>query len=303
MEQYGYKRMKKYYKVSKLIAIDDTSRMVMYEYNDLHRKNKGLLVDFFATKDSLNKEYYDLFTDYIHTFDKTIKYTKKGNCGIFFEKRLKTRLKNNIDYLKQLNIDNQVIILNNKKVEIKPLKITNNIHKYFKNLKNEWCVISNCDPNDLNICMDKMLFDYTGGGNVPLIAEFAVFTCYNLIQGEYLSLKYNKTAFKNHKKIYKKLNKCKINSNTIIHRPRNIRIDAIEFYAKKIVEPLLTRINYLNWYDDFKYYFVMKLLAVFQFNKMSRKDILLSLSYSQLFFEADINSVDDLISFIKTIYE
>lgn len=303
MEQQGYKEMEKYYKISKLIAIDNNSKMVMYEYNNLHRKNKGLLVDFFTTNDSLNKEYFDLFTDYIHTFNKTIKYTKKGNCNIFFEKRLKTRLKNNVDYVEKLRLNNKVIRLNDRKIEIKLSKIVDETHKFFKDLNEEWCIISNCDPNDLNICMDKMLFDYTGAGNVPLIAEFAVFTCYNLIQGEYLSLKYNKTAFRNHKKIYKKLNKCKINSNTIVHKPRNIRIDAIEFYAKKIVEPLLIRVNYLNWYDDFKYYFIMKLLAVFKFNKMSRKDILLSLSYAQLFFEADINSVNDFIGFIKTIYE
>ena len=303
MEQQGYNEMKKYYKVSKLIGIDDNSKMVIYKYNNLHQKNKGLLVDYFSKNESLNKEYYNLFSDYIHTFNESIKYTKKGNCNIFFEKRLKTRLKNNIDYAKHKKLDNQKIKLNNKKVEINLSKIENDINKYFKNIKKEWCVISNCDPNDLNICMDKMLFDYTGGGNVPLIAEFAVFTCYNLIQGEYLSLKYNKVAFKNHKKIYQKLNKCKIRSNIIIHRPRNIRINALEYYAKEIIDPLLTKINYLNWYDDFKYYFIMKLLAVFQFNKMSKKDILLSLTYAQLFFETKINSIDNFIKFIKEIYE
>ena len=303
MEKIGYDKLNKYYKLPRLISLDKKNKIVIYEYNEINKKNKGLLVDYFASNNFLTKEYYGILNEYKDVFDKTINYTKKGNCKIFFEDRLKTRLKKNIEYIKNLELDNKEYIFNGKKVIIKPLSINEDINNYFKKINKEWCVISNCDPNDLNICMDHTMFDYTGGGNVPLMSEFAVFTCYNLIQGEYLSLKYNKKAFKNHDNIYKYINKCNFKSNNINHKPRKIRIDAIEYYAKNIIAPILKKKEYVEWYNDFKNYFAIKLLAVFNFDKMNKKDIELSLCYMQLFYEAKINSINGLLKFIKKMYE
>ena len=303
MEKNGYKILKKYYKLPKLIAADDNNSVVIYEYNESHKKNEGLLVDFFALSESLTDEYYTIFNEYINVFFETIKYVKKGNCKIFFEKRLRTRLKDNVDYIKSLKLGNKQLKLNGVLVDLDVSGLFNDLCKYFNSLGNEWCVISNGDPNDMNISLDGMMFDYTGGGRVPLACEFAVFACYNLIQGEYLSLKYNKKAFKKHTKIYKHLNKCRNTLKSITHKPRRVRISAVEFYAKSIIEPLLDKVGYVKWYDDFKYYFIMKLLAVFKFDKMSKKDILMSLGYAQLFYEAKINDINEFISFIKKIYE
>lgn len=303
MELKGYRILKKHYKVPSMVLKDYNNKIVMYEYNESNQENAGLLVDYFSTHDALSKQYYRILNIYISIFNKTINYEKKGNCKIFFEKRLKTRLKNNIDYVLENNFNGKEYFINNRKVTIKLPDIYNELHRYFNKLGNEWCVISNCDPNDLNICIDTTMFDYTGGGYVPLIAEFAVFTCYNLIQAEYLALKYNKTAFKHHKNIFKHLNQFQADKSTLQHHPRKIRIDAVEVYARQVVNPLINKVNYKNWYGDFKYYFIMKLLAVFQFKKMSKKDVILSLAYAQLFYDADFESIEDLIIFIKKIYE
>ena len=80
-----------YFKFSK-----NNTNIVGYEYNESVRKNEGLLVDYFSGHERLNSKYQDLLKIYHDVFADTIKYGEKGNCRMFFEDRLNTRLKNNI---------------------------------------------------------------------------------------------------------------------------------------------------------------------------------------------------------------
>ena len=60
--------------------------------------------------------------------------------------------------------------------------------------------------------------------------------------------------------------------------------------------PVIKNIGiYDDWYNDFKNYFAMKVLAVFDVSKMSKKDMLLSLGYLELFYNnLDIKNLKDL---------
>lgn len=303
MEKNGYNELKKYYNVAEMIAYDIDNSLVMYKYNTTNKEGEGLLVDYYSKNDCIDEQFKNIFQKYYLVFNETIKKSSKGNCKIFFEDRLQTRLKNNLNNPLVKKYNTKILNINNKKVLLETTKLEANIYNYFENVKQEWCIISNADPNDLNICLDGSLFDYTAGGNVPLMCEFAVFACYTLIQGEYLALKYNKKAFKNHMNIMDKINCVQQIDNKIIHKPRNIRIEAFEYYAKNIVEPILSKINYKDWFHDFKNYFSMKLLAVFPFDNMEEKDILLSITYFNLIYKQKINNIDDLINFIKNLYE
>ena len=298
----GYDILRKYYNVVDRYASMD-GNIILYEYDNNIYKDNGLVVDYFASNNKLAIDYVNILKKYKDVFDKTIKYNKKGNCRIFFEDRINTRLKNNTSNKLFIELDGKTLDLNNNKIKIENRKIYKEIIKYFSEDKNTWNIISNADPNDMNIGMNGRLFDYTAGGYVPLMCEFAVFTCYNLIQAEYLSLKYNKKAFKEHKKIYTCINKNYVSKNKIQHIPRDIRIKAVLEYIDTVMLPIMKKIKYDNWYTDFKNYMAMKVLAVYDYKKMSKKDIILSIAFLNAFYNANITDLNELKRLIKNIYE
>lgn len=296
----GYSILKKYYNVVKKYTNIDN--IILYEYDKSIYKNNGLLADYFSYNDKLDNRYTMILKMYKDVFLKTIKYNYKGNCSMFFEERINTRLKNNVNNKIFKYLDNKILKLNNIEVKINNNKIYKDIKEYFGNNKKSWNIISNADPNDMNIGLNGRLYDYTAGGYVPLMCEFAVFTCYNLIQAEYLSLKYNKRAFKDHKRIYRYINKNTITKNKIVHKPRNIRIKAILKYIDIVIKPVLDKIEYGDWYEDFKNYLAMKVLAVYDFNKMNKKDILLSAAFLNILYNTKIKSLNELKQLIKKLY-
>lgn len=302
MEKEGYNILKKYYNISKMIAYDEDNNLVMYKYNEINKDNEGLLTDYFRTREHIDNNFERVFKDYKKVFRKTITKTKKGNCNIFFEGRLNTRLKTNLENELVKKYEGKTLIINGNKVEIETLKLKDFIYQYFDNLKEEWCIISNGDPNELNICEDGSVFDYTASGYVPLMCEFAVLSWYTLIQGEYFSLKYNTKALKNHKKILERMNEITVKGNVITQKIRNIRFEAVEYYAKNIIEPILNKLDYKDWYIDFKNYFMMKLLAVFMFNNMEEMDVALILGYVNLLYKSDVNTIDELLKLLKQIF-
>ena len=296
----GYNILSKFYKVPKryFIIDDENKKIIGYEYNNNIQKNQGLLVDYFYENINLDSKYYEIIEHYYNVFNKTIIYNKYDNCRIFFDDRINTRLKNNLEAVYKIKTQ-KTYFINDNEVNINIEKIERDLIEFFSNSKNTWNIISQCDPNDLNICIDGMLFDYTGGGFVPIMAEFATFFWYNLAQSEYLALKYNKKAFKYHKNIYKKINLVKIKYNNVKHVYRKIRLDAILYYIENIVKPILKNIDYHDWYEDFKKFLSMKILTVFDFNSMSKKDIMFSIICLQMIYDNEFKNIDEFIEFIK----
>lgn len=281
-----YKTPKQYFKIK-----NNQKNIVGYEYNESVAKNHGLLIDYFMENVRLDNHYYKILNNYKKVFLKTINLTSCSSCNIFFEDRINTRLKDNYNF-----------ILNHfkNKFNIKPLY--KSIRHYYKvnSKKEKWSIISQCDPNDLNICIDGTIFDYTAGGYVPIMAEFATFFWYNLIQCEYLSPKYNSKAFENHNNIYKNMIKNKfVNNKTLDINISSMRLDAIIYYMEKVILPVLSKVNYENWYDDFKNYLAMKALAVFDFKEMRKKDICLTIKYLELFYLNDFDIFKEFINYMK----
>lgn len=296
----GYSMIKQYYKTPKLyFKIKNKSRNILgYEYNENVSKNNGLLIDYFVIKNKLDNNYYKILNNYKNVFLKTIKFINCSNYKIFFDDRINTRLKYNCNFILELLKKRYF----KNKADVSIDNIYKSIKHYYKvNCKQKkWCVISQCDPNDLNICIDGTIFDFTAGGYVPIMAEFATFFWYNLIQCEYLSPKYNPKAFKNHNAIHKKIRKNNfINNKRLDINIRPMRLDAIIYYMEKVILPVLLNIDYKNWYYDFKNYLAMKALAVFDFKKMSNKDIYISIKYLKLFYLKDFKTFKDFIKYMK----
>jgi len=295
----GYKKIKQYYKVPTLLFQSTTKNkgILFYEYNKNIYDNHGLLVDYFAKNDVLTKKYDIILNKYKNVFSQTLNYKYTDNVNIFFKDRIKSRLSNYYtnDFFYKINqldpIKFKNYIVNFKQINF----IIKEIENFFDLNKKTYTVVSQCDPNDLNICEDGMILDYLCGGDTPLMAEFATFIWYYIAQAEYLSLKYNKKAFEKHNEIYKNMLKPSLTENYLSFNIRSIRKDAINHYIDIVIEPIIKNIKFENWYKEFKNYIAMKILAVFNLNDMENTDKILSLTYLILFYNN--NSIKDIYDF------
>lgn len=302
----GYFVVSKYYNVPKLVYTNQKNNngILIYEYNENIGENKGLLVDYFSKHNHLDEKYIKILLNYNEIFLKTLLYGKNDNPNVFFKDRIDTRINKyyNQEFLNSISKYNN-IIFNGIEINLNMDAIIKAIKEFFwGDVKNTYTVLSQCDPNDLNICEDEMILDYICGGNNPIMAEFATFVWYNIAQCEYLSLKYNKNAFQKHQDIFKmKRNIEIIEDNNIKFNIRKIRREAINQYIEIIIRPILNKCEFNDWYNEFKNYLSMKILGVFNVAKMSEEDKLLSIAYLSLFYNKNFENIDELKIFINEI--
>jgi len=299
----AYDLIKKYYRVpQRYFNIANNNKYIVgYEYINNIDVNKGLLVDYFSNNDILTDKYYEIINIYASVFNNTICLGNYTNCKILFDNRLDNRFKANYNNKFLNSLNGKQIKINSQKCIINLDNIISNVKKYFEVKTPTFLVVSQCDPNDLNVCEDGMILDYTPGGYVPLMAEVATFFWYYLAQGEYLAVKYNKKAFNNHSNIKKRINKVTFSDDKVIHNFREIRRDAIILYMKKVTKPALEKVDFKDWYNEFKVFLAMKVMAVFDFDTMEEKDIILSIGYLQLFFDKNFENIDDFINYIEEL--
>jgi hypothetical protein len=285
----GYDAVRPYYPVANLVCsglMADGHGIMLFEYVDSINTNKGLLVDAFAKSEVLDEDFIRVLKMYALAFSSTIRLDYGASSKVFFDDRVHGRLdsyysKNFVNY-----VDGKQFVLNGRRVTINLGRVLARLADFFSEKKKRWCVVSQCDPNDLNIGTDPILLDYTAGGWNPLMAEFATFYWYNLAQGNYLSLRYNRTAFNKHRLIFHKTDFVKLERSCIQHSILMLRKSFIEAYIKRVVLPCFEQIDsYQSWYEDFRHYLAMKILGVFNVATMTVKDRWLSLAYLSLFYD------------------
>ena len=304
----GYNIVKKYYKVENLLIniSSNNEGILIYEYDNEIAENKGLLVDYYAQNDKISYIFNNIIDMYKNVFIKTLKFTITDSCNIFYKNRINSRLKKYYDKDFYEKYDGLEIIFNNQITKINLKFIISELEKYYEgNYKKYWTIISQCDPTDLNITISGRVIDYLGGGENPIMAEFAMFLWQNLCIGNYLAIKYNSKYFENHNKIKLKIDKVDFNkkNNTIFHYIRDIRFESIKIYISKIIIPLLKDINYNDWYKDLKNFISLKILTIFDLNIMEEKDIFLSLCYLYIFYSNELKKPEDLLLLLINIYK
>lgn len=296
----GYESVAQYYPVPKLyghLYLGDGQYALCFEYEESIGEEKGLLVDLFSTQERLGGGFAVIIQMYRDAFLKTLSKRNTTSSDVFFSERVRERIP--AYYSTGFLSTDHEFVFNNRSVYIQPDIIVNDIKQYFSSRSDSWSVISQCDPNDLNIGTLPVLFDYTAGGYVPLMAEFATLFWYQLAQGSYLAPIYNKEAFKDHQRIYARMDEVSLVQNRLTHVPNNLRIQFLREYVTQVIQPCLANMpDDFNWYEEFKNHFAMKILGVFNISKMEKKDMLLSLGYLHLFYTANIPNIEDLFKLI-----
>ena len=286
---------------------NDNTGILIYEYDEEIDDDKGLFVDYYASNKKLDKIFYNIIEIYKNVFKTTLKYTVTDSCDIFYKDRVNSRLKKyyNKDFIEKYS-KNEKITFNGKNIKLNLKSIIEDLENYYsENNKKYWTIISQCDPTDLNITLKGRIIDYLGGGENPLMAEFAMFVWQNICIGNYFAIKYNSKYFEHHPKIKTLIDNVELNkdNNSLSHYIRNIRLESIIYYIDELLIPIMAEIDYKDWYNDFKNFIGIKTITIFDLNKMEEKDIYLSLCYLHLFYLSNFENPKEFKTFLYDIYK
>jgi|GEM_PF-1909384 len=308
----GYTNIKKYYPVAGLIYSSfinhSKNGLLIFEYEETIGKNRGLLIDIFANSRSYNddiRQFNRVISIYKRAFAKSFKYTSTNCSDVFFGDRIELRLKKYYDkkfcgYVKRIG---GFDFKEEKIDDINFEGIISSLEKYFSANKKRHSVISQCDPNDLNIGLKPIILDYLAGGYNPLMAEFATLFWYCIAQGNYFSVQYNKKEYQDHPNIFKNVDLVTLSGKKLFHEINPKRKKFLIHYMEEVITPLMGKTrNYCDWYKEFKNYLTMRIISVFNIAKMRKKDILLSLAYLQIFYNRkNIEKISDLANLVKKL--
>lgn len=292
----GYGSCREFYPVPKMEGFfkDETSGYLIYEYESTIGKDKGLLVDLFSNNTANRESLEKIISMYESAFEQSLTKNVGHAADIFFKDRIPTRLE--VFYDQEFLKKAFDFTFNGRKISIALQQYVDEIQSFFSHENEKWCVVSQCDANDLNIGTKPVLFDFTAGGHVPLWAEFATLFWYQLAQGSYLSLKYNANAFRGHERIFDTADSVLLEKDSLAHIPAQSRIEFVKVYIERVISPLWDRVKDDLWYEQFKYYAAMKILCVFDVSKMEQADQLLSLGYLEAIFNLTPTHPRDLIN-------
>ena len=246
------------------------------------------------------KKINEILSIYNDIYSSSIEYRSYCPSNIFFIDRIYTRLQK--WYLNSKKLNNTIIYCNNEKIALN--EILNEIYTYFeKNIcTKRQCVLTQGDPNTLNISTKPCFFDLATAGYNPIIGELAITIISTLIYDNYFCPKYHpksyylhETALEQYKCFEPKLTVEK-NKNVINIKSNIITSNVRKKYILKYLEILEN--NNIQIDEEIKYYILMRLLCVFDIRKMDHIDYYYSLFMICYFYK---NIKNDFYSSIRKI--
>lgn len=281
--------------------------LIAYTFDNNIKKSTGLLNDILV-KNDLKKNFsqFDknkingILSMYNDIYSSSKEYYSYCPSNIFFIDRAYTRLKK--WYINSRKIKETVIDYNNEKFVLND--VLNEIFTYFEdNIQTKrQCVLTQGDPNTLNISTKPCLFDLTTAGYNPIIGELAITIISTLIYDSYFCPKYHPKSYFLHEKALEQYKyfepelKFEKNKN-VIHIQSNIVTSNIR--KKYILDYLeILESNNILMNEEIKYYILMRLLCVFDIRKMDILDYYYSLFMVCYFYK---NISNDFYSSMRKI--
>jgi hypothetical protein len=281
----GYEIVSKYYPVARLLNRDTCQKenRLVFEFEKSIGSNRGLLLDIFNKTESISS-FDAIFQMYKTVFDKTIEKTPASAADIFFKDRA-MKLKE-----KYLNLckTTEPVELNFKEshISINFSEIVDRVMSHFEEegQRESWSIISQGDPSDVNVGIKPVLLDYLCGGKVPMMAEFASLVWEQVAQSAILAPTYNPKAYTDHDLVYKNPPAVSMQNGHLEFVIPKERLLFLTEYTTRVITPIIERIEYPDWFYDFKNYIAMRILGVFDINNFSLEHKLLALVYLELFY-------------------
>lgn len=265
--------------------------IIFFNYDKSIEKNEGLLNDLLVKADYENySEKYDktigtIIEIYTSNLNKKIT-SKLYPMQLFFNGRVDERLNK---WYNNFEIFDYKIKIDNKNY-INITEIIKETTRYFKNENIYDCYLTQGDPNVLNIGTKPIFFDYETAGYNSIIAEVSTFICSILFVDLYFAPKYHRNSYKNHEAILDK--SINIDIDYKIDNDKNqIDIKYIKSstaYRKKLILKYLEELEkmQINMSSDIKYFFVMRILCIFNLCNMEEKEVIYSITLLEKIYNA-----------------
>ena len=281
----GYIKIKDKVPVSKIKEIFDfqNCNVLIYEYEDTIRKDKGLLNDFFVENDIMMvSSTKEVIYEIINLYRKNYKETSiRENYPMkeFFIKRVDSRLKR---WYSDEELLNYSVTFNgiesNKTKEV----IEECIGFFSINHRME-CSLTQGDPNTLNIGTKPIFFDFATSGYNPIICELSTIFYSVIIADAYFCPKYHKKSYYNHEKALKNIEKFTPdieytidNTNKKINIKSNIKTSKIRIEFMKEYIKMLQEVH-IKISKEIIYFLIMRVLCIFDIRTMEEKDYFYSI--------------------------
>ena len=267
--------------------------LLAYKYDLNISEDNGLLNDVLVRNDlskKINQEDIKNLNSVLKVYKRIYAGKKRmlSYCpsNIFFGERIDTRLK---PWYQDLINSKLKVEINNKTYNIG--KIINETIKYFENNKktNYECILSQGDPNTLNISISPCFFDLVTAGYNPIIGELAITFISTLLYDNYFCPKYHGNSYHLHNKVKEQIGYFEPNID-IKETGKRIKIESnikTSYIRKKYMKSYLKILinNKINMKNDIIYYIIMRLLCVFNINEMSKEDYYYSLYMICYFYD------------------
>jgi hypothetical protein len=132
------------------------------------------------------------------------------------------------------------------------------------------------------------------------MAEFANMVWEQLAISPILGPTYNPRNYAEHDLSFNNVISVNQREGGITFSPSNERMDFLEEYIRRVIMPIMYKIEYDKWYLDFKNHIAMRILGVFNLMKFSAEHRLLALGYLDLFYNAwDTKSPTEIVDLIR----
>jgi hypothetical protein len=280
----------------------------VFKYEKTLDEPGGQLVDYFSSVDNNQDPVRGLFDLYKTVFENTL-ITRTCEVGepadIFYRNRVKTRLLSWYDQSLIRGLDRTPVSFNGVNLKIYPGNLLEEVEDYFSATRTIPCIISQCDPQDLNLGTKPVVMDFRAGGYTPLMAEFASFLWFNLAMGNYLAPLLNPATYKNKSDIFNALDtlECSQEEGGMWHIQHSLsarRRWAVREYTSRVLEPLLNK--YETWFGDLMPHLTMRALTVFNLSK-DREKLLFALSYITYMRNLRTKNAREFIENILKLYD
>ena len=181
------------------------------------------------------------------------------------------------------------VIIENERTNIR--RLIKECEEYFKKDNVYLCFLTQGDPNTLNIGVKPIFFDYNTSGYNSYIAEFATFMWSTLIADIYFCTKYHRNSYKNHEDIY--YHNKKYTPNIMYKVNSREKIINIEGKAKTSKTRVYIIVEYLKMLkrkglkitDEIIYFFIMRILCVFDLKQMEEIDQIYCLYFIHIVYK------------------
>ena len=314
----GYLQLYGNIRVSQLskILVYENACILINEYDENVKENEGLLNDFLVEKDTIK----EITHEDIKTIEKVIaEYLSCIENFIISEdypmqKFFKTRI---VERLRKWYCDDEYkkLIIHYKNKKHMFIRIIEDIDNYFnKSEKKRKCVLTQGDPNSMNIGLKPILFDYATSGYNPLVAECATFLWSILFADLYFAPKYHRNSYFNHTKIFDILDLYNYRLNYKFNAS-NDELIITEFFPLTTRIRKITAIKFIETIERYDaeitneifYFLAMRVLCIFNINNMEEKDRVYAISFlvefKELIYNCEIDTKICIKKFIEELGE